>query len=94
MAMYSISVTPLIHSLNDPCTCQVWFADDATAGGFLSGLIRSLGEAYGYYPNAFKSEFLTMANKVFKGTGVNVTTDRRHHLGTALGCCSFTEQCM
>jgi len=72
MAMYYISVTPLIHSLNDPCICQVWFADDATAGGTLSGLhewwikIQSLGEAYGYYPNAsktwlvVKSEFLAM----------------------------------
>jgi len=55
---------------------------------------------YGYYPNAsktwliVKSEFLAMANKVFKGTGVNLTTDGRRHLGAALGCCSFTEQYM
>jgi len=106
MAMYSISVTPLIRALNDSCIRQVWFADDATAGGTLCGLfewwtkIKSLGAAYGYYPNASKTwlivkpEFLGAANKVFRGTGVNVTADGRRHLGAALGCRSFTEQYM
>ena len=32
MAMYSVSVTPLIASLQDPSVAQVWFADDVTAG--------------------------------------------------------------
>jgi len=41
-----------------------------------------------------KLEFLAMANKVFKGTGVNVTIDGRCHLGAVLGCRSFTEQYM
>ena len=102
--MYSISVTPLIRALNDPCICQVWFADDAIAGGTLCGLfewwtkIKSLGAAYVYYPNASKTslivkpEFLGAANKVFGGTGVNVTADGRRHLGAALGCRSFTGQ--
>ena len=38
-------------------------------------------------------EFLPIALKVFNGTGVNGTVDRRCHLGAALGSCSFTEQC-
>lgn len=38
MAMYSISITPLIASLQDPHVGQVWFADDASAGGTLLGL--------------------------------------------------------
>ena len=38
MAMYSVSVTPLIASLQDAHVKQVWFADDATAGGTLHGL--------------------------------------------------------
>ena len=38
MAMYSISVTPLIHALQVSGIQQVWFADDATAGGSLKGL--------------------------------------------------------
>ncbi len=33
MAMYVIAITPLIHRLEDRVNEQVWFADDATAGG-------------------------------------------------------------
>ena len=53
MAMYSVSVTPLIASLQDSRVKQVWFADDATAGGTLHGLhdwwsrIQDLGSLYG-----------------------------------------------
>ena len=53
MAMYSVSVTPLIASLQDPRVKQVWFADDATPGGTLRGLrswwsgLRDLGSFYG-----------------------------------------------
>ena len=39
MAMYSVSVTPLITLLQDPSVAQVWFADDATAGGTPQGLL-------------------------------------------------------
>jgi len=56
-----------------------------------------LGAAQGYYPNAWlmvKLEFLAVAKKVFKGTGVNVTADGRHHLGAALGYHSFNEHYM
>ena len=38
ITMYSISVTPLIHALQVSGIRQVWFADDATAGGSLKGL--------------------------------------------------------
>ena len=42
MAMYVAAITPLIciRSLEDEETKQVWFADDATAGGGLTGLRR------------------------------------------------------
>ena len=61
MAMYSISVTPLIASLQDPRVVQVWFVDDASAGGTLQGLhdwwsgLQDHGPMYGYFPNAAKS---------------------------------------
>ena len=61
MAMYSVSVTPLIASLQDSRVKQVWFADDATAGGTLHGLhdwwsrLQDLGSLYGYSPNASKT---------------------------------------
>ena len=38
MVMYSISVTPFIRALQVSVIHQVWFADDATAGGSLKGL--------------------------------------------------------
>ena len=59
--MYSVSVTPLIASIQDSHVKQVWFADDATAGGTLHGLrdwwsrLWDLGSLYGYYPNALKT---------------------------------------
>ena len=96
MAMYSVSVTPLIQALNSPCIRQVWFADDATAGGSLSK-IQSLGTACVYFLNASKTwlivkpEFLPIALKIFNGTWVNVAVDGRCHLGAALASHSFTE---
>ena len=38
MAMYAIAVNPLIHRLKHDTTKQIWFADDATAGGKLNNL--------------------------------------------------------
>lgn len=55
--MYSVSVIPLIASLQDPDVKQVWFADDTTVGGTLQGFcnwwsgLQDSGSFYGYYPN-------------------------------------------
>ena len=38
MAMYGLAVIPLIHKLTKERTLQVWFADDATAGGQITPL--------------------------------------------------------
>ena len=57
MAMYAVAITPLIRSFEDDETKQVWFADDATAGGRLIGLRRwwdrivERGPVYGYHPS-------------------------------------------
>ena len=37
MAMYSISVLPLINALHASQIYQVWLANDATAGGSING---------------------------------------------------------
>ena len=61
MAMYAVAITPLIHRLKDREIRQVWFADDAKAGGNLTHLktwwdnISELGPEYGYHPNASKT---------------------------------------
>ena len=104
MAMYAIAIIPLIHQLEDEETKQVWFADDATAGGNLDSLkawwdrIVDLGPDYGYYPNASKTwlivkeENLEEATTLFEGTGVAITAEGRRHLGAAIGTHDFVER--
>ena len=61
MAMYAVAITPLIHRLPDENIKQVWFADDASAGGKIDHIknwwdnISQIGPQYGYYPNASKT---------------------------------------
>ena len=61
MAMYAISTIPLIQSLKTDTVTQVWYADDASAGGSLLKLrqwwdkLTSFGPDFGYFPNASKS---------------------------------------
>ena len=94
MAMYALSVVPLINkcqsvlSTDDlPRTMQVWYADDAAAGGNLK-LLRKFwnslmqhGPAYGYFPKpaktflVVKTECREAAIEEFEGTGVQLTQD-------------------
>ena len=103
MAMYAVAITPFIKSLEDDEIKQVWFADDAAAGGGLAGLRRwwdlivEKGPAYGYYPNPTKTclvpkeENIKMAKKVFQGTGISVTEEGKRHLGAAIGTQAFVD---
>ena len=55
------------------------------------------GPRYGYFPNGMKtwlvvkSDLYETAADIFAGTGVQITTQGRRHLGAALGCRSFVE---
>lgn len=103
MVMYAIAVIPLLHRLSEHQAKQVWYADDATAGGQLSPLrdwwddLRKIGPEYGYHPNASKTWLIVKEGKmeaasaVFKETGINITSEGRRHLGAALGTRSFAE---
>lgn len=78
--------------------------DDATGAGALRHIrkwwdeLLAAGLAFGYYPNAkkcwlvVKPEKLNKANDVFAGTGINITTEGRKHLGAALGQRSYLEE--
>ena len=102
MAMYSIGATPLINTLQDPQIRQVWFADDATAGGSLKGLydwwcaLKSKGSSYGYFVNESKTwlivkpEYFDLAKEVFQDTGIGITSEGKRHLGASIGSQSFT----
>ena len=54
MAMYGIGILPLIHELTPMNVKQVWYADDASAGGKISNLLNwwnavcNKGPGYGY----------------------------------------------
>ena len=101
--MYAIGTLPLIHRLQGP-VAQVWYADDASAGGCATGLrrwwdvLQSSGPLFGYYPNPrktcliVKSEHLRNAEAQFQGTGMQITTQGQRHLGAPLGSKSFVEK--
>ena len=62
MFMHAIGTLPLIYSLCDPsCWTQIWYGDDASAGGSLKNihewfsLLCSRGPAFGYFPEPSKS---------------------------------------
>ena len=84
MAMYALAVTPLIRSLrqSQPDVSQVWYADDATAGGQLASLLHwwkhllAYNPMYGYFPNVAKTclivkpDQLNFAQTLFNGTNI------------------------
>ena len=62
MFMYAIGTLPLIRSLCDPSHwIQIWYADDASAGGSLEdihewfSLLCSRGPAFGYFLNLLRA---------------------------------------
>ena len=103
MAVYAVAITPLIHRLADENLKQVWFADDASAGGRLQHIknwwdnISQIGPEYGYFPNASKTWLivkernLKQVKQLFQGTGVVITPEGKRHLGSAIGSHSFVE---
>ena len=98
MAMYALAVKPLIGKLklDSPNVKQVWYADDASGAGTCEDLrtfwntLQAHGEIYGYHPNAskihlvIKPEHAEKARELFAGTGINITTEGKQHLGAAI----------
>ena len=103
MAMYAVATVPLIEKLQNTNTKQVWYADDATAGGTLLHLkawwtmLSSSGPSYGYFVNPGKTWLIVKpqhehdAKELFSGTGIGITSEGKRHLGAALGNRSFLE---
>ena len=97
MFVYAIGTLPLIHSLEDACRwTQLWYADDASAGGLLEDLLIwfkllcSRGPSFGYCPQPAKCfvvvapSFLDHAKDIFSGLGVQVVSGHRF-LGGFIG---------
>ena len=94
--MYAVAITALIHKVKEEGVQQVWFGDDAMAGGKLAKLhawwdhICELGPDYGYFPNATKTWLVVKghlegARGMFEGTGITITVEGRRYLGAAIG---------
>ena len=103
MGMYALGILPLIKQLDD-LVKQVWFADDASAGGKLAQLrewwdkLLSIGPKFGYYVNPDKTWLIVKlhhfhtATEAFNDTGVKIRTEGRRHLGAALGRRTFVNE--
>ena len=105
MAMFAIATILLIHRLKESSSAsQVWFADDATAGGELRSLkewwdeLEQIDPDFGYFADASKSwlivieENMSDAANIFANTGIQITKEGRRSLGAALGTHSYTEE--
>ena len=106
MAMYAITIKPLITKLKESCpdVKQAWYADDATGASTCSNLrswwdeLSRFGPLFGYHPNpsktylVVKEEHKENATQAFADTGVQVTTEGKRHLGAAIGSHSFTKE--
>ena len=103
MPMYALATIPLIKYLSSTSSnMQVWYADDAAASGSLTSLrvwwdnLTSAGPAFGYFGNAKKTWLVTKdthlenARNIFQDTQVNITSDGRAYLGSAIGSDEFT----
>ena len=103
MAMYALALVPLIDRLYGLAK-QVWYADDAAAAGLLTDLrawwdlLCDIGPQYGYFVNSSKTLLidkevhLAQACSIFADTGIQITSEGRHYLGSAVGSpCSFCE---
>ena len=103
VAMYAIAVNPLIRQLKSDTTKQIWFADDATAGGKLTDLrnwwdiLTNVGPDYGYFPNASKTwlivkeEYEDEAALIFDGIQIIISKEGKKYLGSAIGTQAFIE---
>ena len=105
MAMYALAIAPLIKKCATDAI-QVWYADDASAGGTVNeifswwGMLVDHGPKFGYFPKACKSsvivkkEFEAKALEVFNGTGLNITSEGKTHLGIPLGSTQYKNRCI
>ena len=88
MAMYGISIMPMIRKLN-PSIVQKWYTDDGSMAGTLPDLLdafktlKTIGKAFGYFVNAPKCQLIVKnclrkkAERIFKNSEVEITDGTR-----------------
>ena len=100
--IYAIGLRPLIDRINHQDTKQLWYVDDAAATGTLDALYEwwskliNEGPKFGYLPNPQKTWLVTdeslsaKASEIFKDSGIQVTSEGRPYLGSAIGSDTYT----
>ena len=101
MYVYGLGLVPLILALSAVAVRQSAFADDLAGGGTIQHLkewwdeMIHLGEFIGYIAKPSKSwlivkaEFYEDAVETFAGTGINITTEGKRHLGAVVGTLAY-----
>ena len=98
MPMYALATIPLVKRLQSLTgnAKRIWYADDAAATGKLSRLhewlthLTTLGPKFGYFFNAKKTWLVTKVDQIstaknlFANCGVQVTSEGRPYLATAM----------
>ena len=101
MPSYGIGILPFLSLIKPPSTMrelkQLAYADDLGGGSKLTLLrdwwsrVVEHGPKFGYFPKASKSwlvvkeEKLQLAEELFRGTEINITTEGRKYLGGYVG---------
>ena len=104
MSIHGMRLILLMLALQNTSNAkQYLLAGDASGAGFTTDVLKwwqsleKIGLMFGYHPNTIKCWLIVKPNKyeeaieAFQNTGINVTTEGRHHLGAALGSRDFLE---
>ncbi len=109
MGKYALGTRPLINSLasetTDEKVVQVWFADDSTSGGTITGVkkwwdhLKEVGPKYGYHPKPSKTHIIVKKEEdvekvkaLFGKEGIKITSEGQRHIGAALGSEKFKQE--
>ena len=109
MFVYAVGTVPLIQALKEfiPTLTQIWYADDASVTGELSGIrqwfdhLLLQGPKFGYYPEPHKSylvvkeSMIPQAQELFGDLGIKITTSNRllgGVIGDTAGCEAFVNK--
>ena len=90
MAMYAVAILPLIDRIKN-WVKQIWYADDAAAGGLLTDLRECWDPLKTWI--IVKEDHLVDAKAAFQDTDIQFTTEGKRYLGAALGTRYFTDVC-
>lgn len=95
MPMYALATVPLIRHLSASHSVkQAWYADDASSTGLLENLrdwwddLRNIDPKFGYDSKTWlvvKSKYYVEATELFRGTGIQITSEGRPLLGSPVG---------